>query len=169
MGASSRNALAGLTAQQSQILKMLALGMLPKAIGPELGLSPKTVEFHIGGPENPRSIKRLLGLNRAGMVRYAVENGLVRPGDKAMNDNESMLPLVPPGRSMKTTSDLAQALLTAAAQASEGKANVLQVNVLCACTQALVNLTRMEIQAKLQLQANEKPGKQKTRVPWLEE
>jgi hypothetical protein len=142
---------------------MLGLGMTRKAIGDELGISQKTVEFHISGTDNPKSLTASLGLGSHELVRFAIEHGMVKPGEKTMNPRTQPNgngQSAPAAHKLKSTGDLAQALLDAASAAAAGSADVLQVNALCQCTSSLIEL------AKLQIQANEKLGGQ-TKVPWL--
>jgi hypothetical protein len=54
--------------------------------------------------------------------------------------------LIPPTE-IKTTSDLAKALLKAAGLAANGSADVGQVNSLCSCTNTLIKLARLQIEA----------------------
>jgi hypothetical protein len=48
---------------------------------------------------------------------------------------------------MKTTADIADALLRAAGLASEGKADVAQAEVLCKCTDTLIKLARLQLES----------------------
>ena len=62
-----------LTRREAEIVKLIGEGLASKAIANKLGLSYKTVESHV------YSTLRKLGLShRTGLVRYALENGLVR-------------------------------------------------------------------------------------------
>lgn len=64
--------LAALTARQLEVLKLLALGRSTKEIAFDLQLSPKTVETYRA------QIMERLGINDlAGLVRYAIRNGLI--------------------------------------------------------------------------------------------
>ncbi|HVY18858.1 MAG TPA: HD domain-containing phosphohydrolase [Bauldia sp.] len=66
---------AGLTAREVDVLVRLARGSTTKEMGAELGLSPKTVDNHI------QSIYGKLGVNtRGGATLFAMEHGLLRPG-----------------------------------------------------------------------------------------
>ena len=61
-----------LTARESDVLGLVVDGLTARQIATRLVLSPRTVENHI------QRVLRRLGLpNRAALVRYAVENGLV--------------------------------------------------------------------------------------------
>ncbi len=63
---------AGLTARESDVLALLALGMPNKGIARELGISPKTVSNHI------EHVYSKLGVsNRAGAAMYAMQYGIV--------------------------------------------------------------------------------------------
>jgi DNA-binding NarL/FixJ family response regulator len=62
----------GLTARQTQILRLIALGNSSKEIARELDLSIKTVETH-----RAQIMDRLDIRDLAGLVRYAVRSGLV--------------------------------------------------------------------------------------------
>jgi DNA-binding NarL/FixJ family response regulator len=62
----------GLTARQTQVLRLIALGNSSKEIARELDLSIKTVETH-----RTQIMDRLDIRDLAGLVRYAVRSGLV--------------------------------------------------------------------------------------------
>jgi DNA-binding NarL/FixJ family response regulator len=62
----------GLTARQTQVLRLIALGNSSKEIARELDLSIKTVETH-----RTQIMDRLEIRDLAGLVRYAVRSGLV--------------------------------------------------------------------------------------------
>lgn len=150
----------GLTPRQTQILRFLALGLSRKEISMELKpLRVKTVEYHV------TKIREKLKLHSdTQIVRYAIEHGLVKPGDVMQKSNAVESPrFVNPNPSevpeFKTTGDLAQALLRAAAAASIGKADVLQVTALCQCTNSIIDLARLQIEV----------SGAHTRVPWLED
>ena len=64
----------GLTARQTQVLRLIALGRSAKEIARELDLSIKTVETH-----RTQIMDRLEIRDLAGLVRYAVRTGLVSP------------------------------------------------------------------------------------------
>jgi DNA-binding NarL/FixJ family response regulator len=63
-----------LTHRQVEILRMIAMGKASKEIAFELGLSPKTVDVH-----RARIMDRLQVHDIAGLTRYAVRKGLVKP------------------------------------------------------------------------------------------
>jgi HD-GYP domain-containing protein (c-di-GMP phosphodiesterase class II) len=66
---------AGLTGREVDVLQRVARGATTKEIGLELGLSPKTVDNHI------QSIYGKLGVKtRGGATLFAMEHGLLRPG-----------------------------------------------------------------------------------------
>lgn len=62
----------GLTDRQLEILKMVARGITYKEVGEALGLTERTVKYHMG-----RIIELLHMSNRAQAISYAVQNGLV--------------------------------------------------------------------------------------------
>ena len=62
---------AELTAREREVAKRLAEDATVKAIALELGLSPKTVEFH------SLKLRRRLGVGIAGLARWAERTGLV--------------------------------------------------------------------------------------------
>lgn len=63
-----------LTPRESQVLAYIAQGLASKEIAHELELSPKTVDTH------RQKIMSKLGLNNvAGLVKYALRNGLAQP------------------------------------------------------------------------------------------
>ena len=62
-----------LTEREQAILAAIATGMRTSAISEELWVSEHTIKFHL------TNIYRKLGVpNRAGAVRYAIENGLAQ-------------------------------------------------------------------------------------------
>ena len=62
-----------LTEREQEVLRLLALGHTNAEVGQKLHLSRRTVETHRS------NIMKKLGLqNRAELVRFALENGLVR-------------------------------------------------------------------------------------------
>lgn len=61
-----------LTARQTEILRLVAYGKTTKEIARELGISPKTVEFH-----RARLMQRIGVHDVTGLTRFAVQNGLV--------------------------------------------------------------------------------------------
>jgi len=63
-----------LTPRQVEVLTLIASGMATKEIAYQLGLSTKTVETH-----RMRVMERLGIRDIAGLVLYAVRNGLVKP------------------------------------------------------------------------------------------
>jgi len=66
---------AGLTAREVDVLQRVARGGTTKEIGRDLGLSPKTVDNHI------QSIYAKLDVRtRGGATLFAMEHGLLRPG-----------------------------------------------------------------------------------------
>lgn len=71
----TREGSGGLTQRQREVLRCIAEGRTGKQIASELGISLKTVESH------KACISRQLGLrSTAALTRFAVEQGLVRPG-----------------------------------------------------------------------------------------
>ncbi len=66
---------AGLTGREVDVLVQVARGLTTKEIGRTLRLSPKTIDNHI------QSIYAKLGVNtRGGATLFALEHGLLRPG-----------------------------------------------------------------------------------------
>jgi DNA-binding NarL/FixJ family response regulator len=61
-----------LTAREADVLRLVVDGLTARQIATRLVLSPRTVENH-----TQRMLRRLGLPNRAALVRYAVENGLV--------------------------------------------------------------------------------------------
>lgn len=80
----ARAAEGALTSRQVQILRLIAESRTTKEIGKQLGISPKTVEFHRA------QLMQRLGLHDiASLTRYATEKGLlpsVPPGTPARKD-----------------------------------------------------------------------------------
>jgi DNA-binding NarL/FixJ family response regulator len=62
----------GLTARQIEILRLVANGHTTKEIARELGISPKTVEFH-----RARLMQRIGVHDVTGLTRFALQNGLL--------------------------------------------------------------------------------------------
>ena len=61
-----------LTNREREIVRLTAEGLTEKEIGFKLGISAKTVEFH------RQSIRKRLGVEGiAGIIRYAIRNGLI--------------------------------------------------------------------------------------------
>lgn len=72
--AAMRDAAGGLTPRQREILRLLAEGTRTKEIAHLLGLSVRTVECHRAQIMDRLGIREL-----AGLVKYAVRNGLTAP------------------------------------------------------------------------------------------
>jgi HD-GYP domain-containing protein (c-di-GMP phosphodiesterase class II) len=67
---------AGLTQREVDVLQRLARGGTTKEIGAALGLSPKTIDNHIQSIYGKLDVK-----TRGGATLFAMEHGLLRPGD----------------------------------------------------------------------------------------
>ncbi len=65
-----------LSPRQREVLRLIARGRATKEIAFELGLSPKTVESH-----RAQIMERLGIRDIAGLVRYALRNGLIHDND----------------------------------------------------------------------------------------
>lgn len=61
-----------LTPRQAEVLRRVASGMTTKEIARELGISPKTVEFH-----RSQLMEKLGVRDVTGLTRYAVQNGVL--------------------------------------------------------------------------------------------
>lgn len=136
-----------------QVLALIGEGKSTKEIAFEFGLSPKTIEARIDGAENGASIAAKLGLRgkgRAALIRYAIESGLVKPKDAPK-------PLKSAIKVLKNSNDLVQSLLEGAGKAAAGTADVLQLNALCNCSDALCRVF------VVQMKAEERASK----LPWL--
>lgn len=73
-----------LTERQTQVLKLIALGMCGKEIAWTLGVSLKTIEFH------RNEIMQRLNLHGiADLTRYAMTHGLIGFNAKTTNGNTS--------------------------------------------------------------------------------
>jgi DNA-binding NarL/FixJ family response regulator len=72
-----------LTSRQKEILKMVAQGITYKEAGERLGLTERTVKYHMG-----RIIEILQLENRAQVIAYAARIGLV-DNNKQMNDPDA--------------------------------------------------------------------------------
>lgn len=67
-------ALSHLSQRETQIFRQLALGLTPKEIAAQLGISHKTVETHRS------NLLKKLGLNRlTDLIRLAIREGLINP------------------------------------------------------------------------------------------
>lgn len=139
-----------LTDQELHVLKSIASGLCTKEIAAAMQLSPKTVEYHRSSLMAKLNIR-----DTASLTRFAIQNKLVhaqagpalQAGRSAAFKVQSSTvqgSTVPP---IRTTNDLAQALLTGAAQAANGTADVLQLNALCQCSDALIRLARLQVEA----------------------
>lgn len=62
-----------LTSRQREVLRLVASGKTTKEIARDLGISPKTVEFHRG-----RLMERIGANDVTGLTRYAVQSGVLR-------------------------------------------------------------------------------------------
>ena len=69
---SRRTAVAGLTARQADVLRLIGQGQTDKQVARALGLSPRTIEMHVA-----RAIDALQCRNRAEAVRIATQRGLM--------------------------------------------------------------------------------------------
>lgn len=61
-----------LTSRQREVLRLVASGKTTKEIARELGISPKTVEFHRG-----RLMERIGAHDVTGLTRFAVQSGVL--------------------------------------------------------------------------------------------
>jgi DNA-binding NarL/FixJ family response regulator len=61
-----------LTARQLEVLRLVASGKTTKEIARDLGISPKTVEFH-----RSRLMERIGAHDVTGLTRFAVQNGVL--------------------------------------------------------------------------------------------
>lgn len=69
---SQSNRIAQLTARQTEILRHVASGRTTKEIARDLGISPKTVEFH-----RSRLMERIGVHDVTGLTRFALNSGIV--------------------------------------------------------------------------------------------
>ncbi|ESY65835.1 LuxR C-terminal-related transcriptional regulator [Mesorhizobium sp. M0051] len=68
--------LAGMTPREIEVLRLIAAGLTAKEAGRNLDISPKTADHHI------QNVYAKIGVTtRAAAALYAVEHGLVRPGE----------------------------------------------------------------------------------------
>jgi len=127
-----------LSDRQVTVLKKVALCQHNKEIADELHLSVKTIEFHVS------ELQKKLGVNgRDELIRLAFEQGVVTKGERAMRD--AKLILRTPEVEIKTSNDLTDALMQAATNAANGKADPVQVNSLCQVTNTMINFARLQM------------------------
>ncbi|MGP3915120.1 response regulator [Nonomuraea sp. 10N515B] len=70
--------LSGLTAREEQVLRLVAGGLSNSEVADALSITEATVSTHLN-----RLLAKLSLRDRAQVVRYAYESGIVRPGDPA--------------------------------------------------------------------------------------
>ncbi len=70
--AESPDALGSVTSRESEVLSLLALGLQNKEIAAQLGISERTVKFHVGS-----ILSKLNAGNRTEAVTIAVQRGLI--------------------------------------------------------------------------------------------
>lgn len=70
--AAEKSGLGGLTKRQLEVLEMVAGGVTYREVGKALGLSERTIKYHMG-----RIIEQLHLENRAQVIAYAVQMGLI--------------------------------------------------------------------------------------------
>jgi DNA-binding NarL/FixJ family response regulator len=63
-----------LTPRESQVLRQLALGLSPREISKQLGISPKTVETHRSNLFKKLKIQKMTDL-----IRLAIREGIIAP------------------------------------------------------------------------------------------
>ncbi len=78
-----------LTTRESEVLRLIADGFANKQIAAELGISIKTVEKHRQQVMNKLNIHDI-----AGLTRYALSTGMVKPGE--MRAPTETIPVLPP-------------------------------------------------------------------------
>lgn len=71
-GSGSGNCGNKLTSRQREVLRLVASGKTTKEIARDLGISPKTVEFHRG-----RLMERIGAHDVTGLTRFAVQSGVL--------------------------------------------------------------------------------------------
>jgi DNA-binding CsgD family transcriptional regulator len=131
--------------KQTAILRYLGLGLSTKQIASELAIDEKTVEFHINSA-SPQCIAKVINIQtRADMVRYAIESGLVKKGEKFVSP--VVVKNMGPIPELKNLGDLTNALLHAASRAAAGQAEPLQVQALCQTTHSIIELGRFLMEA----------------------
>lgn len=108
-------------------------------IGDRLKISDKTVEYH-----RAKLMTTLNIFDIPTLVRFAIEHNLVKPKQKPMADKNTPSKVIEP---IKNDNDLTAALLKGAAAAAAGTADVLQINALCQCSDALIRVARLQMEA----------------------
>lgn len=127
----------GLTSQQIEAIDNLSYGMERKTIANAMGLSVKTVEFHLA-----KAMEHLkIGGDKA-LIRWAIDNGF---GKKREAPASPLTPVI-----IRDSDQLAKVLLNTCEEAANGRANPVQSNIMCQCAGVLIDLYRlkMEINAR---------------------
>lgn len=138
-----------LTYRDLRIIKLIALGRTREEVAQELQFkSVKTLEFHLNGTENANSIKKRFGINSpSDFTHFAIEHKLIKPGEKYADpnqptgDNGELLDPI----DINGIEDLKAAVLRGAALAANGKANAMQINSLCQCSDAYIRICRIQL------------------------
>ena len=125
------------------ILQLLGDNFSTKDIAFKLGLSPKTVEYHIDSGDNPRCIATKLSLRgkgRTALVRFAVEHKLVTPAEKPKPVLDAI--------TITGLDSLQQSVCQVATLAAKKEADPVQCSCVCQAAEAFVKIERLRMAIK---------------------
>lgn len=155
----SKNIDTTMSPQQLEILHKLGTTMHVKEIGSAMGISDKTVEYHIMQIYEKTGCK-----SRAELVKYASDHNIVKKDEvfKPSQSGKVMKPVAPKSF-FENNADLAGALLRAATISSKAletgtSVDVAAVNALCNCAQGYINVARLQMDAMLKLSSVDVPA-----------
>ena len=127
-----------LNARDLLILQLLGDNVNTKQIAARLGLSPRTIEYHIDSKENPHSVAAKIGLSgqgRTALVRFACEHQLTTPVAKP---KPKLDPVTIDGMD-----SMAKSICQIATQAANRQADPVQCACLCHSVEAFIKLERL--------------------------
>jgi DNA-binding CsgD family transcriptional regulator len=124
-----------------QIVKAFGLGLSRKGVGEHLGMDVKTLEWHLNNSGNARSLyAKLSASSDAEIVRYAVEQGMVKKGEKVKEKEPPKVEAF----EVKGLETLEEAILRGATAAASGKADAVQMHSLINASDAYIRLLRFK-------------------------
>jgi DNA-binding CsgD family transcriptional regulator len=128
-----------LTEGEMLVLKHMAAGRCTKEIAGLIGKSPKTVEYYRANLQNKTKC-----YDTASLTKLAIKNNLATTTIMPAQPEKPSQPKAP-AREITSVRELGQALLKGASLAAAGEADVLQINALCQCSDALIRLARLQM------------------------